>query len=402
MKWSSLKWPRRRWRDWAIVGAGVMVAFIAVMVFLRREDVLRTALDPKQPFQTWEPPPAPNYADPKAWALIPADPLRWGAGDPPADVFFVHPTTFDGGRDWNAAYDAPGPANTLTRVMLPNYAGPFQKVGRVFAPRYRQASLYAQLTNRDDAREARRFAYDDVRAAFLQYLNRYNRGRPLVVVGVEQGGSLAGRLLDELIATNPALIKRTAAVYLIESIEPAPRYGPAAPMPACTSRTQARCVVGWISARTGDDETAQRLIERGFVWNYVGRLIELGKRLPLCVNPLTGAADEVLAPARANLGAANASGLEWGARPAFLQRQVSAQCKGGVLRVSSPSSPSLVLAGAWADRQKSPPYNLFYADLEADAKGRVLTLMGRSDFPVSAPSIDQAVSVRSVPVHRVN
>ena len=39
------------------------------------------------------------------------------------------------------------------------------------------------------------------------------------------------------------------------------------------------------------------------------------------------------------------------------------------------------LAGAWADRQKVPPYNLFYADLEADAKARVLTLMNRTDFP---------------------
>jgi hypothetical protein len=393
---------RRPLRDWALVALGVVVVVVAVMVFLRREDLLRTALDPKQPFQTWEPPPAPNYAEAKAWALIPKTPQRWGAGDPPADVFFVHPTTYDGGRDWNAAYDARGPARQLARTMLPNYAGPFQRVGRVFAPHYRQASLYAQLTNRDDAREARRFAYNDVRAAFLHYLTHYNRGRPLIVAGVEQGGALAARLLDELVATNPALVRRTAAVYLIESVEPAPRYGPGAPVPACTARTQARCVVGWVSVRAGDEEAAKRLVERAFVWNLVGRLIPLGARQPLCVNPLTGAADQVAAEPRRNLGAANASGLEWGARPAFLPRQVSAQCKDGVLRVSAPTSPSLVVAGAWADRQKPPPYNLFYADLEADAKTRLLTLMGRPDFPVSAPSIDQAVEVREVPIHRAN
>lgn len=389
-------------RDWALAIGGVLFAIVAVLVFVRRGDILQTALDPKQPFQTWTPPPAPNYERPEAWALIPADPLRWGAGDPPADVFFVHPTTYDGGRDWNAPFDAKGPARQLTRVMLPNYAGPFQKVGRVFAPHYRQASLYAQLTNREDAREARRFAYQDVRAAFTQYLTRYNRGRPLVVVGVEQGGSLAGRLLDDMIATNPALVKRTAAVYLIESVEPARRYGPDAAVPACTARTQARCIVGWVSARAGDEDAARRIVERAFVWNFVGSLIELGDREPLCVNPLTGAADTVLAGAKANLGAANASGLEWGARPAFLPRQVSAQCKAGVLRVSGPASPSLVLASAWADRLKAPPYNLFYADLEADAKGRVATLMGRADFPVSAPSIDQAVEVRSVPIRKIN
>jgi hypothetical protein len=160
----KLKIGRRR-RDWAIVLGGLVVALIGVLIFARRGDILQTALDPKQPFQTWSPPPAPNYARKEAWALLPPDPLRWAAGDPPADVFFVHPTTFDGGRDWNAPYDAKGPARQLARTMLPNYAGPFQKVGRVFAPHYRQASLYAQLTNRDDAREARRFAYQDVRAA---------------------------------------------------------------------------------------------------------------------------------------------------------------------------------------------------------------------------------------------
>ena len=55
--------------------------------------------------------------------------------------------------------------------MLPNYAGPFVRVGRLFAPRYRQASLFAQLTLRDDARDAREFAYGDVRRAFDYYLD---------------------------------------------------------------------------------------------------------------------------------------------------------------------------------------------------------------------------------------
>ena len=43
------------------------------------------------------------------------------------------------------------------------------------------------MTLRDDAKEARRFAYGDVAAAFRQYLTAYNQGRPFVVVGVEQG-----------------------------------------------------------------------------------------------------------------------------------------------------------------------------------------------------------------------
>ncbi len=84
--------------------------------------------------------------------------------------------------------------------MLPNYAGPFARVGRIFAPRYRQASLYTALTQREDAREARRFAYGDVRAAWLTFRARYDHGRPLVLVGVEQGGQLTARLLADEIA----------------------------------------------------------------------------------------------------------------------------------------------------------------------------------------------------------
>jgi hypothetical protein len=392
---------RRRWLDWALVGGGVLVALIAVMVWLRREDVLRALLDPNQPFQTARPPPAPDYTKPRAWAQAPKDPTRWGAGDPPADVFFIHPTTYPGGRYWNAPVDQRGAAARLARTMLPNWAGPFQRVGRVFAPRYRQASLYASLTNRDDAREARRFAYQDVRAAFLTFLTRYNRGRPIVIVGVEQGGQLAGRLLDDVVANHPELIQRLAAVYAIEAVVPAPRYGPEAAVPACTMRRQARCVVAWVSAPVGDEAAARRIRERAFVWGVNGRLVPLGSdRLPLCVNPLIGAATEAPADARQNLGAANATGLEWGARPAFLTRQVSAQCRDGILRVSAPTATSLKLAGAWADRQMVPPYNVFYADLEADAKARVSTLMGRTDFPVSAPSIDQTVVVGDAPIHK--
>jgi hypothetical protein len=395
--------PRRRtWLDWVLVGGGILLALVAVLVFLRRDDVLRAALDPQQPFQTWRPPPAPDYAKRASWALIPARPASWNAGDPPADVFFIHPTTYDGGRNWNAPIDHAGAARQLERVMLPNYAGPFQRVGRVFAPRYRQASLYAALTNRDDAREARRFAYGDVRAAFLQFANQYNRGRPIVIVGVEQGGALAGRLVDELIAPNPELRGRVAVVYALEAVLPAPRYAAGTPVPACASRNQAHCLVAWVSAPVGDTEAAKRIRERAFVWDLRGRQTPLGLRPPVCVNPLTGGVGDAIADARLNLGAANATRLEWGARPAFLPRQVSAECEGGLLRVSRPAAPSLALPGAWADRLKAPPFNLFYADLEADAKARVAVQMGRADFPVSAASIDRAIEVREVPVRRVN
>ena len=101
------------------------------------------------------------------------------------------------------------------------------------------------------------------------------------------------------------------------------------------------------------------------------------KGAALCFNPVLGAAIDQPAAARLHLGAANATGLEWGARPAFLARQVAARCVDGVLRVSEPKSGSLKPSGSWIEQRRSPSYNLFYADLESDARARLAALTQR-------------------------
>ncbi|MFA5601814.1 MAG: DUF3089 domain-containing protein, partial [Phenylobacterium sp.] len=55
--------------------AGLALLIGAAGVFYR-EDILRTGLDPRVPFQTYTPPPAPDYAQTSAWALAPAGPAR--------------------------------------------------------------------------------------------------------------------------------------------------------------------------------------------------------------------------------------------------------------------------------------------------------------------------------------
>jgi hypothetical protein len=360
-------------KRWIFAGGVLVLAVLLTAAFYWRYDILRTTLDPKVPFQTYEPPPAPDYAKPAAWALLPTVGTKR-----PVDVFFVHPTSYDGGRDWNAPYDEPKAARDLARVMLPNYAEPFARTGRIFAPHYRQASLYTLLTLRDDARDARRFAYEDVQRAFRAFLSRYNDGRPIVLVGVEQGGVLAARLLDEEIAPDPALRGRLAGVYLIETVAPADQYGPGAPVPACTAREQAACVVAWASLLDGDFQQAQELSNRSLVWSDSDELVTLEGRAPLCVNPLLGAQTEIRAPARLNLGAANATGLEWGSRPALLKRQVWAQCENGLLHTGYPKATSLRESGSWTDRRKVDGFNLFWADIEADVQARVAALKARA------------------------
>jgi len=357
-----------RWLALLLLGF-VLLLGLATGVFW--DDLMKTSLDPKTPFQTYKPPPAPDYARPEAWALTPAHPQTPAATDPPADVFFISPTTFDGGRDWNSPIDDARSDRVFKRVMAPNYAGPFVQVGRVFAPRYRQASLYSLMSLQEDARAARAFAYGDVERAFRTFLARFNDGRPIVIVAVEQGGVLAERLLAEVVATDPAVRDRLAVAYLIETAAPADYP----PIPPCRRRGEPGCLAAWLSVPEGQFQRADILLDRTVVWGGGGELAMLGGRPALCFNPMLGSVTDQPAPARLNLGAANATGLEWGVRPGFLARQVSARCQNGVLFVSRPKSSSLARQGNWADRRRVPGFNLFYADLEADAEARVSGLL---------------------------
>lgn len=351
--------PRRR-PALGLVAGLVLVVLLALFAFVRRDDIRLAAMDPGKPFQIYTPPPAPDYGQPEAWALLPEAAPRPGE----ADVFFLGPTAYSGAEHWNGPIDDPGSAEVFRRVMAPNHAGPFAAAGRVFAPRYRQAGLYSLTTLREDAREARRFAYADARAAFLSFLARTG-DRPIIVVGVEQGGDLVARLLAETGST-PAVQDRLVAAWIIDAVVPAD----APPLRACAAPRDTGCLAAWAWAYEGDDRRARDLQDRSLVWSGED-LVNLGKRRPLCYNPLLQAVSDAEAPARLARGATNATGLEWGARPPFVTRQVGAQCRDGILRVSRPEARMLRPGGSWEDRLRTPGFNLFYADTEADARTRL-------------------------------
>ena len=351
----------RQWVGWFGLA---FVLLLAAAVAVWRGDILRAGLDPQVPFQTYRPPPPPNYGDPAAWALRDARTPQSG----PAAVFFVHSTTYDGGGHWNGPIGDRDADAWLRRVVLPNYAGPFARAGAISAPRYRQGSLYTRLTLREDAREARAFAYRDIVAAFDAWLARHPDG-PIVLAGVEQGGDLVERLVRERVAPDPALRARLVAAYLMDTIAAAEGLSPQ--VPACSTRAQTGCVVGWSPVGEGDDGAARRRLRRALVWDERGRLTDLHGRPALCVNPVTGSTDTRPVEARAHKGATNATGLEWGARPALMAREIATQCRDGILRHTEPATESFRDTGGWADRRKSRPYNLFYGDIEADVQARL-------------------------------
>lgn len=373
-------------RQWLGCAGFFLVFLVTAATAVWRGDILRAGLDPQQPFQTYAPPPAPDYKQDAAWALRA---VRTPEADQAA-VFFLHSTTFDGGRDWLGAIDDAQAEAYLERVVLPNYAGPFARSGAVSAPRYRQASLYTRLTLRADARDARVFAYQDVKAAFETWLAD-NPDGPIILAGVEQGGELLERLIRERVAPDAALRQRLVGAWLMDVVTP---LEPATPgIPLCATREQAGCMVVWSPVGRGNDDAAHRRLRRALIWSADARLVELDGRPAACVNPLNGSSAPGLVEARQSRGATNATGLEWGVRPALIARQVEAECQGGLLRHSEPRLESFREEGSWSDRRKARPYNLFYGDIEADAQARLTVWLDRAVIS-PPPSVDAGSNPR--------
>lgn len=363
---------KRRLLFW--IGGGVLLLIVGAVFFLQN-DIHRNYLDPRVPFQVYRPPPEPDYAQASSWYLNPA--LADYYADPrKVDVFFVHATSFNGGKAWLGAIDSRSSADAVQRIQLPNYAAPFAITGNVYAPRYRQASLFTQLTLREDALEARAFAYGDVHRAFLSFLKTRRGGHGFVIVGVEQGGLLAERLLRDVVARDPELKSQLVAAYLLETLTPQSLVmGPDA-FPSCHNRRQSGCVVSYVSIDGDRPDKALQALQKSVYWPGGDDLQPFGSQKPLCVNPLTGAETNDTIDAKHALGATNATGLEWGIEPAVTARKVSAHCLGGLLFVDKPKSPSFDDDGTWEDQRKVNDYNLFYGDLEADLQSRWQVFQG--------------------------
>ena len=191
-----------------LAGATIIVALLIGAGYVYRADLMLFGLTfvvPNHAFSDVPSPAPPDYANPAHWAALPerddlADTLAVGATDLQAtaavDVFFVHPTTFVSADAWNQSLDDTTTNETTDRMVMQGQASVFNACCRIYAPRYRQATLAAFFVEVDSAAQALDLAYSDVVAAFRYYLATFNHGRPFVLAGHSQGS----RHLDFLLA----------------------------------------------------------------------------------------------------------------------------------------------------------------------------------------------------------
>ncbi len=395
---------------------GVLAVMVVLAFWIYRDDVFQSLNDPGQPFQTYTPPPEPDYSQDgsqdSAWLHRPApgiDPISVPGGD----VFVVIPTFYLGKNHWNAPINSEKLQHSFTRIALPNYILPYKNAGRVYAPAYRQAALYTFLTNRDDAVDAQIFAYGDVRRAFKVFLNETPPERPIVLVGYGQGGLHVQKLLQEFFAyeakngeaknteaKNEQRQKKLAVAYIIDhplTLDSFDRrlsgLGP------CTSKQNTNCIVAFGAFEPKEKKRARMFVQKTMVWDDRGRLESVQGRPLLCINPLLWTDGLDYAPARLHLGGVAAEGLGEDVAPAPMPQQTGAQCQGGILLLDKPKQKNLRRPSRFGGKYRTLPFNLFYEDLRVDAQRRVQYLLGKDILPKRAPLLEtDTIEIEDSPV----
>ena len=197
---------------------------------------------------------APQYDNIEYWAahpdkedpsdLIP-EPLKGEELSDLADIFYVYPTIYwqeKSDRLWNAPIDDQELNKRIDDSALKMQASIFNATGPIYAPRYRQAHINAYgLRNPTASRQAFEIAYQDVKKAFLYYMEHFNEGRPFIIASHSQGTTHCMRLIKELI-DGKELSERMVSAYLVGM--PVPEFYFKSLKP-CSYPSETGCICSW-------------------------------------------------------------------------------------------------------------------------------------------------------------
>lgn len=365
--------------------------------------VIATFGSPSRPFDAAHVPPAPDYARADAWLAFPgrgglerSTPPGVVAVDEaraPADVFFIHPTTYQQSDVWNVAYTE---RSEFDPAVLLGQVSAFNGCCRIYAPHYRQASLRAL----ERSRPAVALAYDDVARAFRHYIAHENGGRPFVIAAHSQGAMHAVRLLQAEILGTP-LQGRLVAAYVVGAYAPSD-FGTIG-LPVCDGPRETGCILSWNTSQTGRTGAFRLIRDQSYWWR--GEEKSAGQPPAICVNPLTWRRQGA-APATANPGSLpfpkRPAREEDRSLPALTPHLTGAMCDEGLLEVEIPwSAPGgfrdalSLLYGSY----HLGDYGIFYAAIRRNAAERVDAwgaLHGKpvAAGPVGAPRQDEAAPKR--------
>jgi hypothetical protein len=220
------------------------------------------AVKPKGPFISDSLLRAPDYSMDAYWAAKPdmtdpADQTPDGLEDQQeeaiVDVFFLHPTIYDGkkgGKYWNGPVDDTKLNTRVDESTIQYQASLFNGVGRVYAPRYRQAHIHSySAKDTAAARQAFELAYLDIKAAFEYYLEHLNEGRPIIIASHSQGTTHGKRLVKEFF-DNKRMKNRLVVAYLVGIAVLKDEFKT---IPPCETPWQTGCFCSWRTFKKGKE-----------------------------------------------------------------------------------------------------------------------------------------------------
>jgi pimeloyl-ACP methyl ester carboxylesterase len=161
-----------------------------------------------------------------------------------ADCFYVYPTVSDQQRP-----QATQVVDDVLRSSALYQAARYSRDCRVFAPVYRQTTIYGLLHPETVTAKMRATTYADVVEAWRTYLRKLNHGRGVILIGHSQGTFLLSRLVAGEIDPKPAVRKRLISAILLGGNvtvrKGGDRGGDFKHIRACRSRRQVGCVLAF-------------------------------------------------------------------------------------------------------------------------------------------------------------
>lgn len=385
---------------WRLVFSGSLLLFaifLAAASFALQDDLIRFAINPRMPYEAYQPPRQPDYRDNAAWLL------RENTRDKTAEIFYVHGTTYRRAEHWNSPYDDEAAFREAIRLSVPNEIGPLAALGNIHAPKFRQATKYAFFTQKHQGRAARLTAYRDVKHAFEQFLTEIPFDSPVILIGYDQGGLHIQGLLTDYFQTNEGLRKRLAVAYIIDHPVPLDLFnGPMKETPPCLSPEDVRCVASWSDYTENFSKEISFMRKKPLVWEGAESTSSIVDKALLCTNPVSWSHITPKTGREDHLGASSATGLSMGERPAVIEKAVSVSCENGIALTSRPSQNWLRRAKYFGNQWKPKGYNLFYRDLQVNAESRLVALAAlREDEALRVDPIKEEVEIEPSPINKV-
>jgi len=320
-----------------------------------------------------------DYSKNSSWAALPltkdeADMIPEGESgidqnNSPVDVFFVHPTGYLKGDNWTDPLEEKSATMENTQWMMANQASAYNGCCSVYAPHYRQASIYSYFGSDELRAEVHNFVYQDVKKSFEYFIENFSNGRPFIIASHSQGTHHSIRLLAEEIDSSD-LYPRMVGAYIIGGMISKDWMSSMENIGVCESAEQLGCLVHWDTMNVA----------------------QINKDMPLysnniCVNPISWKNEGSLSELQDAKGAVPVSGefvLEFSGDDgptdqiftpleAPLKKYVQAQCKEGALFASDQTGTRFQTFSGSGGNYHGLDYALFYMDIRENAKLKVLT-----------------------------